>query len=168
MHTIQNSQSIPLPTQATKQLDQLGIPYQIFQHNGSIHSLEQVAEERKQQTDQVVRSIVFRIANSSYIMVIIAGPFQISWQSLRKYLNLSRITMASPDEVRSITGYTPGTVSPLGLPKPIPILVDKHILSQKEISIGSGERGVAIIMKVDNLLKALGKYEFGDFCSECD
>ena len=66
------------------------IPHRIFRHSGPIHSLEQAARERGQMPDQIVRSIVFRIGKEDYIMVLVAGPDQVSWPALRKYLGLSR------------------------------------------------------------------------------
>jgi prolyl-tRNA editing enzyme YbaK/EbsC (Cys-tRNA(Pro) deacylase) len=71
--------------------------------------------------------------------------------------------MASKEEVLEVTGYETGAVSPLALPHPIRILVDLSVLAQDEISIGSGERGATIILKKDDLLKALDYYESDDF-----
>ena len=72
--------------------------------------------------------------------------------------------MATENEVLTVTGYGVGTVSPLGLPDPIRILVDESVFKPDEVSIGSGMRGVAIIMKSADLPKALGEIEVGQFC----
>jgi Cys-tRNA(Pro) deacylase len=129
-----------------------------------LHSLEQAARERGQEPDQVVRSILFRVGEGQFVMVLMPGPQQVSWPALRKHLGKSRLTMASEAEVLRETGYTPGAVSPFGLPAPIPVLVDQGLLSQTEISIGSGERGVTVILQVKDLLSALDQYEIGSFC----
>ena len=99
-------------------------------------------------------------------MVLAAGPSQISWPELRAYLNQSRLTMASNDEVLSATGFLPGAVSPFGLPSPLRILADEGIFIPDEISIGSGVRGITIIMKSSDLKKALGDVEIGRFVSD--
>ena len=155
-------------TPAMGELERLGITHGIFRHPQPIHSLEQAAQERGQRFEQVVRSIVFRAAEKSYLMVLIAGPSQISWQALRKYLTLSRLSMASPEEVLEATGSVIGSVSPFGLPQPMRILVDQSVLKQEEISIGSGVRGTAIILRVEDLLRSLPGHEVGDFCRECE
>ena len=67
--------------------------------------------------------------------------------------------MASEDEVLAVTGYRIGTVSPFGLPNPIKILIDESVLKEDEISIGSGIRGVAVIMKSADLRRALNDAE---------
>jgi Cys-tRNA(Pro)/Cys-tRNA(Cys) deacylase len=96
-------------------------------------------------------------------VVLVAGPAQISWQALRRYLDQSRLTIAEAEEVLAVTGYAIGTVSPFGLPKPLRILVDDSVLAQDEISLGSGEKGVGIIMRREDLMRALGEVEIGCF-----
>ena len=96
-------------------------------------------------------------------MVLVAGAAQISWQALRRYLGRSRLTMAKPEEVLAVTGYAIGTVSPFGLPKQLRILVDESVLGQDEISMGLGEKGVGIIMRQEDLMRALGEVEIGRF-----
>jgi Cys-tRNA(Pro) deacylase len=152
-----------ITTPVTRHLDQLGIPYRIFRHPGPIESLEQAARERGQRPSQVVRSIVFRLSEGEYLMVLVAGPEQISWSNLRAYLNQSRISMADPEDVQAATGYVTGAVSPLGLPQPLRILVDRSVLAEEELSLGSGERGLAIILSRENLLRSLGSVEIGEF-----
>jgi prolyl-tRNA editing enzyme YbaK/EbsC (Cys-tRNA(Pro) deacylase) len=76
-------------------LDRLNIPYRLFIHAGPIHSLEQAARERQQQPDQVIRSIVFRVGQDEFLMVLIAGDRQIAWPALRRYLSQSRLTLAT-------------------------------------------------------------------------
>ena len=144
-------------------LDQLNIPYRLFRHPGPIHSLEQAARERNQSPDQVVRSIVFRVAKDDYVMVLIAGDRQVSWPALRRHLVQSRLTMANEEEVLKATGYERGAVSPFGLPRPMRILVDDSVFVHGEVSLGSGIRGTAIVMSSVDLKRALGEVEVGQF-----
>lgn len=140
-------------------LTQKDIPHRVFKHPGPIRSLEQAASERGQQPQQVVRSILFRISSDEFIMVLVAGPQQIAWPALRGYLQRPRMTTASPEEVLRVTGYDLGAVSPFGLPSPMRVLVDESVLGPSEISIGSGVRGVTIILERDDMLRALGEVE---------
>jgi Cys-tRNA(Pro)/Cys-tRNA(Cys) deacylase len=150
-------------TKVTLALDEKGIAYRLFRHPGKLDSLEQAARERGQQPEQVVRSILFRLGEDEYVMVLVAGPKRISWPALRRYLGQSRLTMASEVEVLQATGYPLGAVSPFGLPSPVRILVDQSILEQREISIGSGEKYAAVFLEVSDLMKALGKVEIDSF-----
>jgi Cys-tRNA(Pro)/Cys-tRNA(Cys) deacylase len=99
-------------------------------------------------------------------MVLVAGPAQISWPALRAYLGQSRLTTADKSEILSITGYPIGAVSPLGLPNPMRILVDRSVLQEGEISIGSGVRNTTVILLSSDLMKALGPVEVGQFIQD--
>jgi Cys-tRNA(Pro)/Cys-tRNA(Cys) deacylase len=158
-----------METAAAHELDQRGIPYRLFQHAGPVESLEQAAAERGQRPGQVVRSILFRLGGGAcepgqapeapcFVMVLVAGPQQISWPALRRHLGTNRITMASREEVLAVTGYVIGSVTPLGLPAGAlarPVLVDRSVLAEAELSLGSGVRGLAIILQSEQLLRAL-------------
>lgn len=150
-------------TAASDALDALHIPYRLFRHSGRVESLEQAAAERGQQPGQVVRTIVFRLGAGEFALALMAGPRQLSWLALRRTLAQNRLTMASPEEVRAATGYLPGTVSPFGLPARLRILVDQSVFLYEEISLGSGERGLALVMASADLQAALGQVEVGDW-----
>ena len=143
-------------------LESLGVPHQVFRHTGAVNSLEQAAQERGERPEQVVRSIIFRLGEDQYLMALVAGPAQISWKKLRKHLGQSRLTMAPEEDVLAVTGYRVGAVSPFGTTRPLRILVDPGLLKEDELSLGSGVRGVAIVMKRADLMRALGEVELVD------
>jgi Cys-tRNA(Pro) deacylase len=166
-------------TPVTRALDSLGaIPYRLFRHPGPIQSLEQAAQERGQGPEQVIRSIVFRLSSkpdrsfgdlsgldaaNGYVMVLMAGARQVSWPALRRHLGQSRLTMATEAELLKVTGYPVGAVSPFGLPRPMRLLVDESVFVPDEVSIGSGERGLTVILRSADLRRALGDAEVGEF-----
>lgn len=150
-------------TPVTKALDELGIPYRFFKHPDQVYSLEQAALERGERPEQIIRSIVFRLPEETFVMVLSAGAAQLSWSRLRDYLETKRMTMATPAEVLQLTGYQPGSVSPFGLPQPMRILVDNKVLVETEVSIGSGVRNTTVILSRENLIRALSEVEYGNF-----
>lgn len=155
-----------LPNVATpvgRALMALGAPFRTLRHPEPVRSLEQAARERGQRPEQVVRSIVFRLAQDSYVMVLVAGAAQIAWPTLRAYLGQSRLTTATEEELLTATGYARGAVAPFGLPAPMRTLLDRSILREEEVSMGSGVQGTAILLQTAELLKALGEIEIGDF-----
>jgi Cys-tRNA(Pro) deacylase len=158
------TQDSPDSTPVTRALAALGIPHRLFRHAGPVRSLEQAARARGQRPDQIVRSILFRIKRDQYVMVLMAGPRQISWRALRRHLGKSRVTMADKEEVLARTGYELGAVSPFGLPEPLRVLVDRGIYEQTgEVSLGAGERGATVILEAEDLRRALGDVEVGEF-----
>jgi Cys-tRNA(Pro) deacylase len=152
-----------LTTPAGRALAQIGVPFNEFIHDGPLASIAQAADERGQTVDQVVRSLLFRVKDGGYVMVIVAGPRKVSWKALRAYYKQNRLSMPGPDEVLEVTGFEIGAVQPFGLPQPMDVVVDRSVLVHEEISMGSGVRGTGIVMKVKDLLKALGDPPQVDF-----
>jgi len=136
-------------------LEKLNIPHQVFWHEAPVTSFEQAAADRNQKPEQVVRSILFQIRPEEFLLVLVAGPSQIDWKKLRQLVKRSRLRMATEDEVLDVTGYRVGTVSPFGLKNQVKILIDKSVLEEEEISLGSGVRNTAIVMKSVDLRRAL-------------
>ena len=143
-------------------LDSLGIPHRVFRHEQPVRSFEEAATARNQRPEQIVRSILFQVRPGEFTMVLMAGPDQIDWKKLRGIVKRSRVRMATEDEVLEVTGYRIGTVSPFGLKSQVRVLVDASVFKEDEISIGSGVRNVAIIMKSEDVRKALGDVEIVD------
>jgi Cys-tRNA(Pro) deacylase len=144
---------------ASLALEKLHIPHKVFRHENPVFSLEQAASERNQRPEQVVRSILFQIRPEEFVLVLVAGPAQVDWRKLRQLVKRSRVRMATEEEVLDVTGYRIGTVSPFGLKNPVRILVDESVLRKEEVSIGSGVREMAIILKASDLRQALGDAE---------
>jgi len=104
---------------------------------------------------QVVRSILFQVRDGEFVLALMAGPAQIDWKKLRTIVKRSRVRMATEEEVLDVTGYRVGAVSPFGVRKQARVLMDAGVLSEEEVSLGSGVRSVAIILKSRDLLAAL-------------
>ncbi len=149
-------------TPVTRALDALGVQHQLHVHAGPVHSLEQAARDRGLESGQIVRSLVFRIEDGSFVMVLVAGPARVSWPKLRRHLRVSRLTTATPAEVLQVTGYAPGAVSPYGLPRPLRVLADHSLLAHPILSVGAGIPNAGVILAREDLLRTLSP-EMGDF-----
>jgi Cys-tRNA(Pro) deacylase len=165
LSALKNTITMSDHTPASAALTAHGIPHRTFTHASPVRSIEQAAAERGQQVEQVIRSILFRLSEGEYAMVLIAGKSQISWKALRKHFGTSRLTMASAEEVLAATGYQIGTVSPFGIAQPIPVLADRSVFTFPEVSLGSGSQSIAIIMQTEDLKQALGDVEIGEFAA---
>ena len=144
---------------ASLALDSLGIEHRVFLHEGSVTSFEQAARERGQRPAQVVRSILFQVKPGEFVMVLMAGPAQVDWKKFRQIVKRSRVRMATEAEVLEVTGYRIGTVNPFGVKNQTRVLIDASVLREEEVSIGSGVRNTAIILKSTDLQHALNKAE---------
>jgi len=71
--------------------------------------------------------------------------------------------MATEEEILAGTGYPIGAVSPFGLAVPMRILVDRSVIQEGEVSIGSGVRYTTVILDGPDLMRALGEIEIDKF-----
>ena len=74
----------------------------------------------------IVKSLLFKTENS-FTLCLVAGDKRASLNRIKKALKIKDASMASAEDVKNITGYTIGGVSPIGHLKKIEILIDKSL-----------------------------------------
>ena len=74
----------------------------------------------------IVKSLLFR-AENSFILCLVSGDKKCSLNKLKKITQKNDLCMASPDQVKTQTGYTIGGVSPVGLLNDIEIFMDNSL-----------------------------------------
>ena len=74
----------------------------------------------------IVKSLLFRV-NESFILCLVSGDKRCSLNKLKKILDEKDVSMAKPDQVKKITGYTIGGVSPVGHLNKLKIYVDTNL-----------------------------------------
>ena len=74
----------------------------------------------------IVKSLLFKTENF-FILCLVAGDKKASINKIKKTLNIKDVSMASADDVKNITGYTIGGVSPIGHLNETNILIDNSL-----------------------------------------
>ena len=74
----------------------------------------------------IVKSLVFK-TEKNFILCLVAGDKKASIKKIKKFLNLKDVSMASADDVKVVTGYTIGGVSPVGHLSKIDIFIDNSL-----------------------------------------
>ena len=74
----------------------------------------------------IVKSLLFKTKNS-FILCLVAGDKKASLNKIKKTLNIKDVSMAAAEDVKTITGYTIGGVSPIGHLKKIDIFIDNSL-----------------------------------------
>jgi len=110
-----------------------------------------------------LKSIVVRRGEGDYLLVLVPGPRQIDWKKLRKYLGVSRVSLADRDEATRVTGYEVGTITPFGSRTKLPVVIDASA-DRGLVTLGGGAPGVNIHADVEELATELGA-EFVDVTS---
>jgi len=74
----------------------------------------------------IIKSLLFK-TEDFFILCLVAGDKKASLNKIKKILNIKDVSMASADNVKKITGYTIGGVSPIGHLNEIDIFIDNSL-----------------------------------------
>ena len=74
----------------------------------------------------IVKSLLFKTENT-YTLCLVAGDRKASLNKIKKNLNIKDASMASAVEVKEVTGFTIGGVSPIGHLNKVNIYIDKSL-----------------------------------------
>ena len=74
----------------------------------------------------IVKSLLFKTENT-YTLCLVAGDRKASLNKIKKTLNIKDASMASADEVKEVTGFTIGGVSPIGHLNKVNIYIDNSL-----------------------------------------
>ena len=74
----------------------------------------------------IVKSLLFS-AGEGFVLCLVSGDKRCSLNKLKKIIDKKDVSMAKPDDVKKITGYTIGGVSPVGHLTKVKIFIDSNI-----------------------------------------
>ena len=85
----------------------------------------------------IVKSLLFKTENT-FILCLVAGDKRCSLNKIKKIKDKKDISMASPEEVKTQTGFTIGGVSPVGHLEVIEIIIDNSLERFNELFAAAG------------------------------
>ena len=100
----------------------------------------------------IVKSLLFKTENT-YILCLVAGDKKASLNKIKKELNIKDASMASADEVKDITGYTIGGVSPVGHLNKIKIFIDNSLKRFNSLFAAAGHPNCVFKINFNELQK---------------
>ena len=92
----------------------------------SARTADEAASSLGCEVGAIVKSLLFKTENS-FTLCLVAGDKRASLNRIKKALKIKDASMASAEDVKNITGYTIGGVSPVGHLRKIEILIDKSL-----------------------------------------
>src|SRR5262245_38276836 len=108
-------------------LEQSRIPYKVHEHallKREIRSPQDFASELGYEMSRIAKSLFVRASSRDrYAVVACSMGRKIDFSVLAKHFSISKMEVASPDELKQHLGYPPNGVSPIGA-EPIPVIMD--------------------------------------------
>ena len=120
--------------------------------NSSARTAADAASSLNCEVGAIVKSLLFR-AEDTFLLCLVSGDKRCSLNKLKKITQIKDISMASPEDVKTQTGYTIGGVSPIGHLKKINIFVDSSLERFEDIFAAAGHPNCVFKIDFKNLLK---------------
>ncbi len=127
-----------------------GIPIEIVQRPRAA-SLEEAAALQGITPAQIVKSLVVRLHDGSFVFALIPGDRQLSWAKLRAAVGVNRMQLPAASIALDATGYERGTITPFGSTTAWPVYADERI--EGRVSMGAGEHGRSLWVSIDELVR---------------
>ena len=118
----------------------------------SARTAKDAASALKCEVGAIIKSLLFK-ADSTFILSLVAGDRRCSLNKMKKIIDINNLSMASPEEVKSKTGYTIGGVSPIGHISSIRILIDNSLNRFVNLYAAAGPPNCVFKINFENLQK---------------
>ena len=105
--------------------------------NTSARTAKEAASSLGCEVGAIVKSLVFK-TEYKFIVCLVSGDKKASLNKIKRILNIKDVSMASADQVKNITGFTIGGVSPIGHLNKIDVLMDQSLKRFKFLFAAAG------------------------------
>jgi Cys-tRNA(Pro) deacylase len=124
----------------------------IEQFAAGTHSAEDAARAVGCTLPQIVKSLVV-VAGKDAAVVLVPGDRRVDTAKVAAALGAARVRVASPEQVRELTGFEPGAVAPFPLPNVRHVFADRALLTQPELWVGAGSPTHLAALRPADLLR---------------
>jgi len=118
-------------------------------------SLHEAAELLGIPASGIVKTLVVKRSDDTYLFALIPGGRSISWPKLRALVGVNKLRLPEPELALAATGYERGTIVPIGSTTDWPVYADESIVGQR-IAMGAGAHGFSLFVEADDLISAYG------------
>ena len=142
-----------------KKLLEYDASYKVMVLASSARTAQEAAESLNTDVGSIVKSLLFKSENN-FILCLVSGDRRCSLNKLKKIKQQKDISMANPQSVKEVTGFTIGGVSPVGHLKEVEIFIDNNLKRFQNIYAAAGHPNCVYKVSFENLLKMTsGKVE---------
>lgn len=103
----------------------------------------------------IVKTLVVKRSDDSFLFALVPGGRSISWPKLRALVGVNRLRLPEPELALAATGYERGTIVPIGSATDWPVYADETIVGRR-IAMGAGAHGFSLFVDADELIRAYG------------
>ena len=149
MEDLLNKEPVKRVSQKLKQFDK---NLSVIVLDSSARTAQDAANSLNTEVGSIVKSLFLRTKNS-FLLCLVAGDKRCSLNKIKKILNEKDVSMGSADQVKKITGFTIGGVSPVAHLNPLKIYIDESLSRFKNIYGAAGHPNCVFKIDFINLQK---------------
>ena len=130
-----------------------------FNENLKVQILEKTARTAKEAAialncaeGAIVKSLLIK-TDDTFVLCLISGDKRCSLNKLKKITGKKDVCMANAESVKTLTGFTIGGVSPIGLNNKIEIMIDNQLSRFKDIYAAAGHPNAIFKIDLENLVR---------------
>lgn len=145
-----------MKTNATRQLDTLGIRYELREYEVDPDDLSaiKVAGQVGLPAEQVFKTLVARGDVHGILMAVVPGDAEVDLKALAKLSGNRSVEMVAVSQLQALTGYIRGGVTALAAKKNYPVYLDETAELFDVISVSAGIRGTQILLAPQDYIRA--------------
>jgi len=146
-----------MKTNAARQLDKLGIAYEVRTYEVDPEDLSAATVARKVglPAEQVFKTLVARGDQGGVLLAVVPGNSELDLKAIAQLSGNRKVELVALKEVQPLTGYIRGGVTAIACKKPYPVFADETIELFDLISISAGARGVQLLLAPADYLRAV-------------
>ena len=123
MEDLLNKEPVRRVSQKLKEFDEA---LNIIVLDSSARTAQDAADSLNTEVGSIIKSLFLRTKNS-FLLCLVAGDRRCSLNKIKKILGEKDVSMGNADQVKQVTGFTIGGVSPVGHLNPIKIYIDQSL-----------------------------------------
>ena len=144
-----------MSTRAIQFLKQNKIPFEVISYDHAQKGAKFAAKATGYPLEATVKTLVVDLGQNLHTLVLMPGDKQLSMKRLAKVCGVKRAAMVDIPTAERLTGYLVGGISPFGIKKKIPVVMDDGVLKFDRILINAGQRGTMLIMDPADIRETL-------------
>ena len=137
-----------MKTNATRQLDQLGIAYELRDYEVDLDDLGavKVASQIGLPAAQVFKTLCAKGDDGTIVFAVVPGDRELDLKALARLAAKRRMELVPVAQLKQLTGYIRGGVTALAPKKNYPVYIDGSALSHPVIAVSAGIRETQILL----------------------
>lgn len=132
--------------------------YRVVRHK-PVFNIEEACRELGTTPGQEVKNLLCKDTNGFFLFVT-RGDMRVDFNALRKSRGTPKVSMASPDEVKTKTGVAIGSVNLFSFPA---VYLDESVRALPELNIHPDDNTVTVFVKTEDALRLVPGAVFGSF-----